>query len=201
MGKNEMELIYKKERKELIEEVNKYGYNFNTTDDILKIGSKDKKIIPVLLKWIDKLSDPSDKSWIARCLTVKGYKEALPRLIMLFKELKIYPNSDRWAVGNAIGVIGNNEYIDEYLEIITDKTNGTDRQMIVNYMYRYKEERVKKILIELLEDEDVNSHAIYALGMFKDVSVIDKIKPFLQHNSILNRRLAKSAIKKLEKLK
>ncbi|CAM3158781.1 hypothetical protein STFE110948_04400 [Streptobacillus felis] len=61
-------------------------------------------------------------------------------MLELFKELK-FVKSDRWAVGNAIGEIGDKTYVDEYIKIINDRSNGRDRQMIVYFMYRFKEKK------------------------------------------------------------
>ncbi|MDO4691167.1 MAG: HEAT repeat domain-containing protein [Fusobacterium sp.] len=190
----------KKEYVELLNEVNSYGYNFKKPNDIKKIGKKDKILIPILLKWLNKTTDFMAKSWIARCLTVEGYTEATEELLKLYKTMDS-EKGDKWAVGNAIGVISDKRYIDDYIEIITDKSNGSARQMIVNYMGAFKEERVKKVLISLLDDEEVNGHAIYALSKFKDISLIEKLEPFTAHKMTWKRNEAKKAIAKLEKLK
>lgn len=189
-----------KEYVELLNEVNSYGYNFRKPNDIKKIGKNDKILIPILLKWLNKTTDFMAKSWIARCLTVKGYTEATEELLKLYKTMDS-EKGDKWAVGNAIGVISDKRYIDDYIEIITDKSNGSARQMIVNYMGAFKEERVKEVLISLLDDEEVNGHAIYALSKFKDISLIEKLEPFTAHKMTWKRNEAKKAIAKLEKLK
>lgn len=190
----------KEEHTKMLNEINSYGYEFKNLNDVMKIGKNDKVLIPVLLKWINKTDDYNSKSWIARILTVKGYTEATEELLKLYKEMdnKI---GDKWAVGNAIGVISDKRYIDDYIEIITDKSNGSARQMIIYYMGAFKEERVKKVLISLLDDEEVNGHAIYALSKFKDISLIEKLEPFTAHKMTWKRNKAKKAIAKLEKLK
>ena len=67
-------------------------------------------------------------------------------------------------------------------------------------MGAFKEEKVKKTLITLLNDEEVNGHVIYALSKFKDKNLIQILIPFLEHKVIWKREEAKKAIKKLEKL-
>ncbi|WP_022820367.1 HEAT repeat domain-containing protein [Fusobacterium russii] len=190
-----------KEQKDIINELNSYGYNFRNINDIMKIGKNDKILIFPLLKWIKKLTKPVDKEWVARCLTVKGYTEATETLLKIYKEMDKNEIGKRWAIGNAIGEISDKRYIDDYIEIITDKSNGSARQMIVNYMGAFKEERVKEVLISLLDDEEVNGHAIYALSKFKDISLIEKLEPFTAHKMTWKRNEAKKAIAKLEKLK
>ncbi|MCI7223120.1 MAG: HEAT repeat domain-containing protein [Fusobacterium gastrosuis] len=191
----------KEENKLLLNELNEKGYNFTCFDDIMKIGLKDKILIPILLKWIEKLSDTHDQSWIARCLTVKGYTEATEVLLKIYKNIVDSDSSDKWTIANAIGVISDKRYVNDYLAIITDKSNGYSREMLVYGMGAFKEDRVKETLISLLDDEEVNGHAIYALSKFDDISLIEKLEPFLNHKITWKRNKAKKAIAKLEKLK
>ncbi len=189
-----------KEQENLLKEVNSYGYNFTNLNELKQIDIKDKKLIPVLLKWLKKTDDIFYKSIIARYLTVKGYIEATRELLKLYKEMD-EAKGDKWAIGNAIGVISDKRFINEYIEIIKNKKNGISRQMIVYGMGAFKEEKVKKVLISLLDDDEVNGHAIYALSKFKDINLIEILKPFLNHKMTWKRNKAKKAIAKLEKLK
>lgn len=191
-----------KKQKELLEELNGYGYDFKSINDIKKIGLKDKKVIPFLLKWIEREDiGLDDKEFIARCLTVKGYIEATEVLLKIYKEFPNEEQSKKWAIGNAIRVISDKRYIDDYLKIISDNLNGRSRQMLVYGMGAFKEDKVKEALISLLDDEEVNGHAIYALSKFKDISLIEKLERFLNHKVTWKRNEAKKAISKLEKLK
>lgn len=192
----------KEEQKEMLKEINMCGYNFKTLNDVKKIGKKDKILIPILLKWLKNSKDLQDKSWIARYLTVKGYTEATEELLKLYMEMDEYGKGDRWAVGNAIGVIADERYIEEYIKIALDKKNGNSRQMIVYEMGSYKDnEKIKRTLLKLLKDEEVNGHALHALSKFKDKKLIKKLEPFLEHKMTWKRNEAKKTIKKLEKLK
>ena len=148
--------------------------------DVLTIGIKDKILVPVLLKWFEKpIVKLSDKIFIVRCLTVKGFNKATEILLKFYKELD-YEEIDKWTVGNAIGVISDRRYVNDYIKIITNKKNGISRQMIVHGMGAFKEEKVKKTLITLLNDEEVNGHVIYALSKFKDKNLIQILIPFLE---------------------
>lgn len=188
------------EQKEFLNELNSFGYEFKKVLDVLTIGIKDKILVPVLLKWFEKpIVKLSDKIFIVRCLTVKGFNKATEILLKFYKELD-YEEIDKWTVGNAIGVISDRRYVNDYIKIITNKKNGISRQMIVHGMGAFKEEKVKRTLIILLNDEEVNGHVIYALSKFKDKNLIQILIPFLEHKVIWKREEAKKAIKKLEKL-
>ena len=71
----------------------------------------------------------------------------------------------------------------------------------LKYKSCYRWRKSKKILISLLDDDDVDGHAIAALSKFKDIELIKYIEPFLNHKMTWKRNEAKKAIKKLEKLR
>ncbi|WNF23537.1 HEAT repeat domain-containing protein [Mesobacillus jeotgali] len=72
--------------------------------------------------------------------------------------------------------------------------------MIVDGLGKYKDKRVIPVLVGLLEDKDVQGHALSALSKFKDPELITYIKPFVNHEITWIRNTAKRAISKFEKL-
>ncbi|MCG8568692.1 MAG: HEAT repeat domain-containing protein [Spirochaetes bacterium] len=105
----------------------------------------------------------------------------------------------RWAIGNALGVLASDDILDELIKLATDKKYGTARQMIVFGLGKLKDQQVIDVLINLLNDDDVISHAVTALGKLKTKKAIPHIKPLLNHPKPLVRREAKKAIMKIEK--
>ena len=109
------------EQKEFLNELNSFGYEFKKVLDVMTIGIKDKILVPVLLKWFEKpVVKLNDKIFIVRCLTVKGFNKATEILLKFYKELD-YEEIDKWTVGNAIGVISDRRYVNDYIKIITNK--------------------------------------------------------------------------------
>ncbi|CAM2877319.1 HEAT repeat domain-containing protein [Hathewaya histolytica] len=62
----------------------------------------------------------------------------------------------------------------------------------------YDDLKAISILIELLKDDDVNGHAIMALGYFKNDELIKYIEPFLHHEKSWIRKETEKAIKKIK---
>jgi uncharacterized protein YjgD (DUF1641 family) len=190
----------------LISEVNKTGRSIKTIDDLIKMGPEDKDLIPIIFKHIETIDDEVDKGYLIRCLSVKGFSEISTKLLNEFYTAKT--DNYRWIIGNAIYLIEDKSIVDELLQIVIQKKYERSRQMIVNGLGRFKTEKVKKVLIDLLDDDDVRGHALYALGTMKDKSLIPIIVPFTEfakfsdktRNTYIKRE-AKNAIKKLEKVK
>ncbi|PGY07825.1 HEAT repeat domain-containing protein [Bacillus cereus] len=72
--------------------------------------------------------------------------------------------------------------------------------MIVDGLGKFKDKKVIPVLVGLLEDKDVQGHALSALSKFKEPELITYIKPFVNHEITWIRYIAKRAISKLKKL-
>ena len=73
-----------------------YGYVINNINELLDLSHKERELVPYLLELLDYLSDESDKEFIVRCLGVKGFTEAIPKLLTEFESAK--KNYYRWAI-------------------------------------------------------------------------------------------------------
>ncbi|MNL25224.1 hypothetical protein D3C87_1466970 [compost metagenome] len=135
------------------------------------------------------------KSVIVRILGVKGFYEATETLLNLYfnKDVDI----DKWAIGDTLYSIQDKRFEDEYIKIVKNENNGISRQMIVILLGKLRCEKAIPTLIDLLQDDDVDGHAIMALGYFKDRNLIEYIKPFLNNKKPWIRREAEKAIKKI----
>jgi len=164
---------------ELIGEVNNYGFKVMNYDDLKAIKRKIKNTIPILLKYLHLLQGNNYTDAILRLLAVKGFNEATENLLEVYndKNSKI----DKWVVGDTLYSIQDKRFEDKYIEIVSDKGNGDSRQMIVILLGKLRCEKAIPTLINLLKDDDVNGHAIMALGYFKNIELIKYIEPFLNH--------------------
>ncbi|MFX0549444.1 HEAT repeat domain-containing protein [Hathewaya histolytica] len=182
--------------KELIELANDYGFEVESYDDLKAIKRKIKSLVPVLIKYLYMFEKKNFKDAIVDLLGVKGFYGATETLINLY-----YTNSvtiDKWDIGDALYSIQDKRFEDKYIEIVKDKTNGDSRQMIVILLGKLRLEKAISILIELLKDDDVNGHAIMALGYFKNDELIKHIEPFLHHEKSWIRKETEKAIKKIK---
>ncbi len=183
---------------ELLNEINSYGYAMTSPNDIMRIGKDDKILIPTLINWLKKATLVDDKILIVRSLGVKGYSEVSAVLLDEYKASD--DNHYKWVIGNTIYNIKDKSIKASLIDIVLDKKNGTSRQMVILALGKMKIEESLPALLDLLKDNQELGHVISALGCFKKPELIEKIRPFVQHDKTLVRNEAKRAIKKLEKL-
>lgn len=183
---------------QLLREVNQEGYSIETYQDLKKLKSKDKNLIPILLKYLKSAKKVNEKEFLVRCLGVKGFTEVTETLIEEF--LTSENRALKWAIGNTLSIILDKSHEDDYIEIINDKQHGTTRQMFAVTLGKLNSEKAISDLITLLNDEEINGHVIMALGNFNHFELVDKVKPFLEHDEKWIRKEAEKSIKKLEKV-
>ena len=100
---------------------------------------------------------------IARALTQKSFKHAVPPLLEAFRTSR--DDSTRWAIANAIAFLGFPKGCwDEVLEIAANPAFGRGRQNLVLRLHRIKLPVVEQTLLGLVDDEDVDAFAVTALG-------------------------------------
>ena len=181
---------------ELIKEANIYGFEVKDYNQLDAIKRKIRTFIPILLKYLDLFEARNYKNAIVGLLGVKGFNEVTEILLSKYND-KNY-NINKWNVGDALYSIQDKRFEDKYIEIVENDANGTSRQMIVILLGRLRCEKAIQTLIDLLQDDDVNGHAIMALGYFKNNELIKYVEPFLHHEKRWIRKEAEKAIKKIQ---
>lgn len=181
--------------KELIKEANDNGFEIQDFNDLNSMKRKIKKIIPILIKYLYLFDEGNFKDAIIGLLGVKGFYDATETLIKLYYNYDII--IDKWAIGDALYNIQDKRFEDEYIKIIEDKDNGISRQMIVMLLGKLKCQKALPTLVNLLQDTEVNGHAIIALSYFNDNDLIQYIEPFINHDKKWIRTEAEKAIKKI----
>lgn len=191
MNKDDILLI-----QELIQVANDYGFEVETYDDLKAIKRKIKKLVPVLIKYLYMFETRNFKRSVIGLLAVKGFNQATETLLDAY--ISDDESMDKWAIGDALYSIQDKRFEDEYIKIVEDKSNGISRQMIVILLGKLRCEKAITTLINLLQDDDVDGHAIMALGYFKNDELINYIEPFLNHEKRWIRQEAERAIKKMK---
>jgi len=183
---------------QLLGELRKLGYKFDNPNQLKSLKLKDKKLIPLLLKYLHEFKASNFKDWIVGALKVKGFNDATEDLI---KEFFTAANSkvDKWSIGDAFSVIQDKRFEDQYINIVKNKNYGTDRQMVVIALGKIKSEKALPTLLSLLEDEDINGHVVMALGYYKKTELVKYLTPFLDHMKTWIKKEAKKSIAKIEK--
>ena len=130
-----------KEEKNFLKDLEKIGYKFFTIYELVLITEKDKKIVPIILKYLSKIEDENIKTHLAYFLAVKNYKEASEKLIKEFYNAKT--NEYRIALSKALSTIYNKDVLSELLEIAKNKEYKDVNFPIIFTLRKYRDKRVK----------------------------------------------------------
>ena len=182
----------------IMNELQQHGYAINNINDLFNISHKDRKLIPYLLELLDYLSDERDKEFVVRCLGVKGFTEAIPKLLTEFKSAK--NNYYRWAIANSINIIHSMTIEKELIELSSSKKYGTGRQMLVLSLGEYKSDLSLNCLVSLLNDEEVRGHALQALGKCGNPEVLSDIEMYCNSENNWIKKVAMQLKKSKENI-
>ena len=130
-----------KEEKEFLQDLEKIDYKFFTIYELVLITEKDKKIVPIILKYLSKIEDENIKTHLAYFLAVKNYKEASEKLIKEFYNAKT--NEYRIALSKALSTIYNKDILNELLEMAENKEYKDVNFPIIFTLRKYRDKRVK----------------------------------------------------------
>lgn len=179
----------------IITGLRKRGYSINSINDLMRLSSKERELIPFLIGLLEQFTDENDKEFIVRCLGVKGFQEIIPKLLEEFKTAK--GNSYRWAIANSINIIHDMTIEQELITLSENKKYGTGRQMLVLSLGCYKTDSSIKCLRGLLQDEEVRGHALRALGKCGNSEVLPDIEKYCDSD---NRWIRKEALNAADKI-
>jgi hypothetical protein len=124
-----------------------------------------RRSVPILLRWLPRMTNPLVKEVIIRSLTTRFAKPvAAPTLIDEFRSTPLEQWAVKWAIGNALDVVADQSFVEELLGLVSDPRHGAARDMIIRRLGRArKDPRVVEVLLVLLHQEDVALPAISAL--------------------------------------
>jgi HEAT repeat protein len=157
--------------------------------------------IPVLVRWLPVVDDPTVKEMIVRGLAVRWSRDsAVPTLIHEFRTTHDESDSGyRWAVGNALEVTASKKHVKDLIEIATHQAYGRSREMVVLRLARIQDEAVVGALLSLLSDPVVAGHAVSALAKLQPPGAEPLLKPFLRDERGWVRVAAKRAIEGIQR--
>lgn len=156
----------------LLEDLASAGFEVGSVSELRTSGVRYRDAVPILLRWLPRAASVADKEEIVRALAVPWARAAaLGPLIEEFRAVPIPagPQEEllRWAVGNAIEVLWDDDRFDELVELARDDRFGKARQMVVLGFGRSKRPESSDVLIAFLDDPVVNGHAVKALGKLR----------------------------------
>lgn len=146
-----------------------------------------------------KTSLENEKISLLEDLFVIGYdRNALVELILFVFKSQNRP-SNLWEYGDLLYKIGNFNYLHDYLELVKDKSLGSDRQMLLLLLGKSKNKTVIPVLIELLSDNSVCGHALDALSNFSGNEIEESMLKYSKSDITWVRNIAKRYLDKTKK--
>jgi len=185
----------------LLEKVRDAGYDVQSLAELRRSGVKYTKAVPILVESLSAaLEDGKRTEEIVRALTVPWARPAATEpLIRLFRDVDDPRELGlRWTIGNALEVVWDDRYFDQLADIVKDDSYGRSREMVVLGMARSKRPEAPDILIELLDDADVNGHAVKALTKFKVPRARSGLERMSSDSRSWVRKAAERALRNLE---
>ncbi len=197
--RRELEKRIQAEQKELIRDMAEKGFVISSVWDLVNSGNTYEKGIPILVKHLAMPYSSKVKEGIVRALAVKEAKgKANMSLIHLYHNLPKSEYSLRWAIGNTISVLVTKNDIESILTIVSNRDNGSSRQMFIKALTKFSSDKVVDVLLSILFDEDVTLQVLSALEKLKVKKAVDLIKTLLSDKSTNIRKAAEKAIRNIE---
>jgi HEAT repeat protein len=207
----------------LLDELAQLGYEIDTLDDLRHRGKPWKTALPVLLRWLPKIEDPSVKVSIVRCLSVPwGGNKATAELIEEFRKyapilskltnlwvgnrMREIPEEQKklgpyfnlaWAIGNALSIVDVKGFERQIVELCRNPKYGAARQMLVLGLGRFHNSEAEGTALDLLNDEQVQVHAIGALAKMKSKRALFELEKLMTDKRAAIRKEARKAITKI----
>lgn len=142
------------------------GLNITSVFDLVNSKAAYPQAIPALLECLLQACEKWIKEGIVRALSVKEARGKAD--FTLVNEFKSISPDDReyqslkWAIGNALSIVGTNNVADDLFEIAQDVRHGKAREMVVVSLGRLSDPRAPEVRMKLLDDDEICGHAIMA---------------------------------------
>ncbi len=178
------------------------GFAVRSVADLRHSGARYREAIPVLVDWLPRVADPKVKGEIVRALSVPWAKPlAIEPLLREFRHLQASADPTgtglRWTIGNALEVLFADAELEAFTDLARDERYGKARQMIVLGLGKSKRPEVVEVLLNLIDDPDVDGHAVKALGKLKAPSARSALENKLTDSRAWVRSEARKGLAKL----
>jgi len=153
----------------ILAKLNEAGYEVGSLAELRHSGVRYRKAVPIMTAALSETTETKTLMELVRALSVPWAKpEATGSLVDLFRRVDDSTGLGlRWAVGNALDVTWDDARFDDLVDLARDRSYGRAREMVVLGLARSKRPEAGGVLIELLDDADVNGHAVKALRKLK----------------------------------
>lgn len=174
------------------------GLDVDSLGELVNTNLDYRAQLPVLLDWLPRCPEYVVRGMIARALTIPAARRTeAPDLLL--REFRDAPTETyRWVVGNALSVVARPRDAGEVVGLFTDPRSGIGRQELARAVARLRPPGALEALVAALDDDDVEAHAVEALGALRDPRAI----PHLEGRTFERAwvaRAARSAIRRIER--
>lgn len=192
---------YRGEAADLLAELAQVGFDVESIGELRQRRIRYDEAIPVLVKWLPRVTDRYVKDDLVRTLSVPWARpEAVKPLIAEFRRVADHEEIGlRWAIGNALEVLADDSVFDEIVDIATDRRYGKSREMVVLALGKMKTPNASEVLVNLLDDDEVAGYAVMGLGKLRVRAARPRIELFLHHPQAWVRKEAKKALTRIDK--
>ena len=146
----------------LLTELADAGYDLSSIWDWVNAPVYAPRALPILLRHLESAKDEKVVEGIARVLSDRRYRDAEAALVRKFA--KVENMSVRWAIANAITLVGFRNSAEKILAYCADDRFGMSRELLVGELYRIKRPEVEPLLLSLLNDRGLDYFAASALA-------------------------------------
>ena len=202
LSREEQILANRKEIAEIVNDLAKKDILIEQfPDDLYKSKELWMSCIPTIKEWVFKAKSDDIFQLLISMLAIPPLKKTstAKEIIGQFYRPGI-SDGTKWAIGNTMEVIANDEVLDDIVAIIDDKSNGKAREMFAVALGNMKDPKVVPYLVNLLDDENLTGHAIMGLSKLKAICTIDDIRKVENHPRTWVRKEAQKTIRKFEKI-
>lgn len=195
----------------VIAELRKAGYEIEGIGDLKRLSKGEyQRSIPILVKWLARTDWVGLKAGIAQTLTSRWARPVAGRpLLEAFlsidhslgerRGLETFEGGEKWAIGYALSIVADDSMLNDIVQVVRDRRHGRTREMLAYALGGMKDPRAIEVLIDLLHDDDVASHAAFALGKLKASKAKPELQVLLGNPDPRIRNEAKKALAKIEK--
>lgn len=186
----------------ILRDLSAVGLHAGSLVELRGFGGPYPAAIPILVSWLSSVTDRRVLEGLVRALSVPWAKPmATQPLINLFRGIDEITDPDgfgvRWTVGNALEVVFDDSSFDELETIARDKSFQNARQMVVLGFGKSKRPEAVSVLLDLLDDPQIDGHAVKALGKLKAPEAKTALEGKVQDRRAWVRTAAKAALRKL----
>ncbi len=195
------------EDERLCEVLRTVGIEAESIYDLVNTSTDYGEAIPLLLEWLPKVKSDRIKEGVARALTVsRAGAHALDCMIREFINYEAENGSQggtKWAMGNAISVMGTRKEYQERLSTIIDlcldPKHGFGRGMLLHILVRFRCPETIETFYKLLHDPDLRVCVPWGFARLRVFEARDTIAGMLDDPNPELRKEAKKALASLAK--